>query len=83
MQMYLEIYSQTKNKSMAYVHMYIETSAQREYDKNVNVFVSGICITQRKIVSNCLQTIVFFSCHLLLFGIIIIYQLKIQGTSCK
>ena len=28
-----------------------QTSAQREHDKNVSVFVRSICITQRKIVS--------------------------------
>ena len=49
---------------------YEQTSAQREYNKNVRVFVSSMCIIQRKIVSNycvkqcsnkyCLQNIVLF-----------------------
>ena len=31
---------------------YIQTPAQREFDNNVSGFVRGMCITQRKIVSN-------------------------------
>ena len=37
-----------------------QTSAQREHDKNVSVFVSSMCITQRKIVSN------IFMCNLII-----------------
>ena len=55
---------------MAYLWAYQQASAQREHDKIVSVFVGGMCITQRKIVSNycckqcsnkyCLQNIVLF-----------------------
>ena len=51
---------------------YRQTSAQRVPDKNVNVFVGGMCITQRKIVSNTFKCNLIITILLNIFLIIII-----------
>ena len=66
-----------KKTKIKFLIDYNPTSAQREHDKNVSVFVRGMCITPRKIVKNycfkecsnkyCLQTIMHFLMHLITF----------------
>ena len=50
----------------------MQPSAQREHDKNVSVFVRGMCITQRIIVSK------IFKCNLIICLCSGIYRKNVQ-----